>query len=60
MEIIIIILLLAIAVGTTYLTVNSFQKERRTQFAPMFVDTSVLIDGRITAIAESGFLTRPL
>jgi len=26
----------------------------------MFVDTSVLIDGRITAIAESGFLTRPL
>jgi uncharacterized protein YacL len=28
--------------------------------APVFVDTSVLIDGRIIAIAESGFLTRPL
>jgi uncharacterized protein YacL len=60
MEIIIIILLLAIAAETTYLSVNSFQKERRIQFTPMFVDTSVLIDGRITAIAESGFLTRPL
>lgn len=60
MELIIIILLLAIAAETTYLSLNSFRGQRRTQFTPMFVDTSVLIDGRIIAIAESGFLTRPL
>lgn len=60
MELIIIIVLLVIAAETSYLSIHSFRKERRTQFTPMFVDTSVLIDGRITAIAESGFLTRPL
>lgn len=35
-------------------------QERRETLAPVFVDTSVLIDGRIIAVAESGFLTRPL
>lgn len=60
MELIIIIVLLVIVAETSYLAIHSFRKERRTQFTPMFVDTSVLIDGRITAIAESGFLTRPL
>lgn len=60
MEIFIIIVLLAVAVETTYLTYNALRKERRQTLAPVFVDTSVLIDGRIIAIAESGFLTRPL
>ncbi len=60
MEILIIILLLAIAAETTYLTVTHAQKMRRTAQAPIFVDTSVLIDGRIMAIAESGFLSRTL
>lgn len=60
MEILIIIVLLAVAVETTYLTAKSFRKERRETLAPVFVDTSVLIDGRIIAVAESGFLTRPL
>ncbi len=60
MEIFIIVVLLAIAAETTYLTVKSLRKERRETLAPVFVDTSVLIDGRIIAVAESGFLTRPL
>ena len=60
MELLIIIVLLAVAVETTYLTANAFRKERRSTLAPVFVDTSVLIDGRIIAVAESGFLTRPL
>jgi len=60
MEIFIIIVLLAVAVETTYLAAKSFRKERRETLAPVFVDTSVLIDGRIIAVAESGFLTRPL
>lgn len=60
MELFIIILLLAIATETTYMSVKSLQKERRMTLAPVFVDTSVLIDGRIIPVAESGFLTRPL
>lgn len=60
MELLIIIVLLAVAVETTYLTAKLFRKERRETLAPVFVDTSVLIDGRIIAVAESGFLTRPL
>ena len=60
MELFIIIILLAIAAETTYLSLKSLQKERRMTLAPVFVDTSVLIDGRIIPIAESGFLTRPL
>lgn len=60
MEILIIIVLLAIAAETTYLTITALRKDRRAVLAPVFVDTSVLIDGRIIAIAESGFLTRPL
>jgi len=60
MELFIIILLLAIAAETTYMSVKSLQKERRMTLAPVFVDTSVLIDGRIIPVAESGFLTRPL
>lgn len=60
METLIIILLLAIAAETTYLTVHNFQKFGRTSQSPIFVDTSVLIDGRIIAIAQSGFMSRTL
>ncbi len=60
MELLIVIVLLAVAAETTYLTYNAFNKAQKTTLAPVFVDTSVLIDGRIIAIAESGFLTRPL
>lgn len=60
MEIIIIAVLLVIAAETTYLTVTSAQKNGRMMQSPVFVDTSVLIDGRIVAVAESGFVLRPL
>lgn len=60
MEILIIITLLVIAAETTYLTVSAIRKHRKAHLAPVFIDTSVLIDGRILAIAESGFITRPL
>ena len=60
MEVFIIILLLAIAVETTYLSVKTTRTSHRTGLTPVFVDTSVLIDGRIVAIAQSGFLSRPL
>lgn len=57
---IIIAVLFIIAAETTYLTWNTKRKNNRVAQSPVFVDTSVLIDGRITAIAESGFITRPL
>lgn len=60
MELLIIIVLLVIAAETTYLAMASLRKSHKTALAPVFVDTSVLIDGRIIAIAESGFLTRPM
>ncbi|MFZ1302131.1 MAG: hypothetical protein WAQ27_06195 [Candidatus Microsaccharimonas sp.] len=60
METLIVILLLVIAAEVTYLTVNNFQRFNRTTQSPIFVDTSVLIDGRIVAIAQSGFMSRTL
>ena len=60
MDILIIVLLLAIAAEVTYLTAQSRRKNRPMSQSPVFVDTSVLIDGRITAIAKSGFISRPL
>lgn len=60
MELIIIAVLLIIAAETTYITMTLGRKNARMQQAPIFVDTSVLIDGRIVSIAESGFMTRPL
>jgi uncharacterized protein YacL len=63
MELIITLSLLAlIAIETTYLTVIQTKKAKHSkkQHMPIFVDTSVLIDGRIMAIAESGFITSVL
>jgi uncharacterized protein YacL len=60
MELLIIVVLLVIVAETTYVTVTLNRKNQRMQEAPAFIDTSVLIDGRIIAIAESGFMTRPL
>jgi len=60
METLIIILLLVIATEATYLTYTNFQKHGRTSQSPIFVDTSVLIDGRIVSIAQSGFMSRTL
>ncbi len=60
METFIIILLILIAVEVTYLTIINFKLVGRTSQAPIFVDTSVLIDGRIVSIAQSGFMSRTL
>ena len=62
MDIFIIIVLLAIAAQTTYITVATTRRAKSPArgHAPVFVDTSVLIDGRIIAVAESGFVTSTL
>ncbi|MES2631293.1 MAG: hypothetical protein V4611_05040 [Patescibacteria group bacterium] len=60
MDILIIVLLFVIAAEATYLTYINFQKHGRTSQSPIFVDTSVLIDGRIVSIAQSGFMSRTL
>jgi len=62
MELLIILTLLVIAAETTYLVAAQTVKLKHSkkQHMPIFVDTSVLIDGRIIAIAESGFITSTL
>lgn len=55
METLIIITLLLVAAETTYLFADKVRTTRRMVQAPVFVDTSVLIDGRIISIAQSGF-----
>jgi uncharacterized protein YacL len=61
MEIIIIILLLVILAEITYLvTVNTKRLSHKKEVRPIFVDTSVLIDGRIIAVAVSGFINGKL
>lgn len=61
MEIILIILTLAILVEVTYLVlVNTKKLSHKKEIRPIFVDTSVLIDGRIIAVAQSGFVSGEL
>lgn len=61
MEIFIITLLIVIVAQTTYLMWArlSKTKQKRT-IRPVFVDTSVLIDGRIILVAQSGFIDATL
>lgn len=57
------ILLVSVAVlliETTYLVVSTRKVSIRRESRPIFVDTSVLIDGRIIAVARSGFITGTL
>lgn len=57
MEIIIILLLIIVVFEVTYLVaVNTKKIAYRDGVRPIFVDTSVLIDGRIIAVAKSGFV----
>lgn len=51
-----LLLTLLIAAQTTFLVVTQFYKVRNHTKKYVFVDTSVLIDGRIIAVAEAGFL----
>lgn len=57
MELIMIVLLLIIAAEATYLVASSNKKQiNKKAGRPIFVDTSVLIDGRIIAVAKNGFI----
>jgi len=57
MENIIIVLLLILIVEITYLVaVNTKRLSHKKEIKPIFVDTSVLMDGRIIAVAQSGFI----
>ncbi len=57
MEMIIIILLFAILAETTYLSAANTKKiTHKSDDRPIFVDTSVLMDGRILSVAGSGFV----
>lgn len=57
MEILIIILLLVFAAEAIYLVAQTNKKQINKKAGhPIFVDTSVLIDGRIIAVAQSGFI----
>jgi uncharacterized protein YacL len=61
MEIILTILLLIIIAEVTYLvSVNTKKLSHKKETKPIFVDTSVLIDGRIIAVAQSGFISGKL
>lgn len=61
MEIINIILLLVIMAQVSYLVaVNTKKLSHKKDIKPIFVDTSVLIDGRIIAVAQSGFVSGTL
>lgn len=53
---IIVLLLLIVVAQTTYLVVSTSTKYKRSARHSIYVDTSVLIDGRILAIAEAGFV----
>lgn len=61
MEIITTALLTIIVVEATYLVaVNTKRLSHKKESRPIFVDTSVLIDGRIIAVAQSGFISDKL
>jgi len=56
MEIIIILLLVILSELSYLLAVNTKRISHKKDNRPIFVDTSVLIDGRIIAVAQSGFM----
>lgn len=57
MEYLIVIMLAGILIETSYLVLINFGKiQTKYDDKPIFVDTSVLIDGRIVSVAESGFI----
>lgn len=56
MEIFTVILLIIILIELTYVALKSDNKTNiSSRKRPIFVDTSVLIDGRIVAVAQTGF-----
>ena len=64
MEIFIAVALAVLLIEVTYLVYRGYSpiatSSRKAGRGPVFVDTSVLMDGRILALAESGFIGRDL
>lgn len=58
MEFIILIITLIILAETTYITIKKYKPAKSNR--KIYVDTSVLIDGRILNIARTGFIDSPL
>lgn len=56
MEYLLIIIAAVILAETTYMVVATSSRGKKTAQQGIYVDTSVLIDGRILAIAEAGFV----
>ncbi|HEY5695777.1 MAG TPA: hypothetical protein VIQ80_03000 [Candidatus Saccharimonadales bacterium] len=56
METLILVSVLALLAETTYLVVKLPRQASKRQVKQIYVDTSVLIDGRIVAVAKSGFV----
>ena len=56
MDFLIIIIALIILAQTTYIVVATASRNKRIARQSIYVDTSVLIDGRILSIAEAGFI----
>jgi uncharacterized protein YacL len=56
----IILLILILAQATYLVSVNTKRITIHKDSSPIFVDTSVLIDGRIIAVAQSGFISGKL
>lgn len=56
-----LLLLVAVALGqTSYLVYRTLRKDKRQNNKSIFVDTSVLMDGRILEVAKAGFITGEL
>ncbi|MFZ2125632.1 MAG: hypothetical protein WA087_02980 [Candidatus Saccharimonadales bacterium] len=61
MENLIVFILIIILLESSYLIATNTKKlSHKKDNKPIFVDTSVLIDGRIIAVAESGFIMNKL
>ncbi len=56
------IIILILLVETSYLTYRTFKvsESRTSGRAPLFIDTSALMDGRIVTAAQTGFLPSPI
>lgn len=59
-NIILLAILLVILLETSYIMYKIQRQQTRSKNTSVYVDTSVLIDGRILAIAETGFITAEL
>lgn len=59
-DLIIVVLLLLIASQTSYAAYRTWRGTTLVRHQSVFIDTSVLMDGRIVSIASSGFIPRHL